>query len=114
MKMVASKAQDLITQIFDDISLDIINIESENSWYKFYLKQQKNRIKKDLSIVVDLYQKNNSIKNNFKILDVGSNPPFLISVLSKNGFDVTGIDYNPQNFAKTIDKSRHTRPLEYL
>ena len=89
-------------QSIEEISLDIINLESEITWYPAYREQQIARLANDLKVILDLSKHRQ--RSNFSILDVGSNPPFLLSTLSEMGFDARGIDSHPQVFAKAINK----------
>ncbi|MEK7616894.1 MAG: class I SAM-dependent methyltransferase [Patescibacteria group bacterium] len=57
----------------------------------------KNRYKKDLEII-DKYFKAG------KILDVGANPFHLTYCLKESGFDVTGVDINPDPFKAFINR----------
>ena len=86
----------------EEISLDIIKLESQIAWYPDYKNQQLPRLINDLKVILDISK--NKQKKDFSILDVGSNPPFLLSTLTKLGFNALGVDSSPQVFAKTIDK----------
>ena len=52
--------------------------------------------------MLQVYQSYN--KTQFKILDVGCNPPFLSATLARMDFEVIGIDSNPTSFTKTISE----------
>lgn len=66
-------------------------------WDSF--SDHKLRYRKDLEIIDRFF-------NGGKILDVGSSPFHLLILLSKKGYDVTGIDLNPTKFKKFIDDYR--------
>lgn len=89
---------DLLTQV----STDIVKLEAQNEWYEFYQKQQLSRLQNDLKILLELCQKSSTIP--IRILDCGCNPPFILSTLSKMGFDAVGLDLDPTLFSKSIKK----------
>lgn len=91
------KNTDIITKTVEKISLEICQIESNNNWYSFYRKQQLSRIQSDLKILFD------SINNTSKVLDIGSNPPFLLSTITEMGLNAIGIDSSPEVFQQTIE-----------
>lgn len=64
-------------------------------WDSF--NDHKNRYKKDLEII-------NKYFNGGKILDVGANPFHITYCLKQWGFDITGVDINPDPFKTFINR----------
>jgi len=85
-------------ETLEQVSEEIIKIETENQWYSHYRNQQQTRIKDNLEILLK------QISNQARVLDVGVNPPFLLSSLATLGFDSMGLDLSPESFEKTIKK----------
>lgn len=67
------------------------------AWDSFI--DHKNRYKKDLQAVSD------NLKSG-KVLDLGASPFHLTYALSNLGYDVTGLDFNPEPFNKFIKQNK--------
>jgi SAM-dependent methyltransferase len=65
-------------------------------WTRQYLVSHRNRLLDDLILVAGQTDPGG------RLLEIGSNPPFVTATLSQLGFDVTGVDISPERFANSI------------
>lgn len=92
-----NKYNDVLKLVENELSIFI----KENPSLKHFLwdsfKDHRNRYEKDLEIIDKYFQGG-------EILDVGANPFHLTLSLKQLGYEVIGVDINPDPFRKFIDK----------
>ncbi len=86
--------ENLVNLIRKDFDLFPDNLKS---WNINYLEYQKNRYKSELRILEGFERTN-------EILEIGSLPYHMTFFLSKSGFNVTGLDLNPERGKAFIEK----------
>ena len=78
------------------------------SWYRRYSQRQKKRLVHDVDYV------HRYVGAHRKILEFGSLPPILTTVLSRAGYEVCGLDLKPERFRSAIDaESLDIRKLDF-
>ena len=93
-----SPTKEMIAEILAT-SREIEPPKSLRNWFDGYVEHHSYRIAQDIAILEHL-----KIKPTDKILDVGSVPLLLPSALKNRGFDVTGVDLEPDRFHETISR----------
>lgn len=87
--------------ILSDLKKEILIFIKQNPKFKHLLldsfNDHKNRYRKDLEIIEQYFKQG-------KILDLGANPFHITFCLKRLGYDVVGIDINPEFFKSFIDK----------
>lgn len=87
--------------ILSELEQELENFTKQNLSVRHFLwdsfKDHKDRYKKDLELVNKFFKRG-------KILDLGANPFHLTFCLKQLGYDVTGVDINPNPFKNFIDK----------
>lgn len=87
--------------VINQLEKELAGFIKQNPKFKHLLwdsfKDHKNRYKKDLELINRYFKRG-------KILDLGANPFHITYCLKQWGFDVTGVDINPDSFTAFLKK----------
>ena len=100
--MKISRAQFQPTrEILEEIHLAFKELSyspSLKQWVEQYYSEHRMRLAVDLEVI------SQRAPDNSKILEIGCSPYILTTALIRAGFNITGIDLNPEYFQETIEK----------
>lgn len=89
---------EFLTSVLDAREKVYADLPEMADWYENYASIHKNRLAYDLQYLVTAYPDSNGVE----VLELGSVPPILNLAIKNHGFEITGLDIEPDRFGSCI------------